>query len=101
MEESYVVGRRGDEAALVNASMWVHENEVLDMSYAQAVQLVPRGIFPAQMPTYSSLYLFLPDLKLDGTRDIHIREAFTTYIGVSVNHIGRSHADGSLASVVN
>ena len=38
---------------------------------------------------------------LDGTRDLYIGGAFTTYNGVPVNHIARIHADGSLASVVN
>ena len=38
---------------------------------------------------------------LDGTRDLYIGGTFTTYNGVSVNHIARVHADGSLASVVN
>src|SRR5215831_12750475 len=34
----------------------------------------------------------------DGTRDLYIGGAFTTYSGVAVNHIARVHADGSLAS---
>jgi hypothetical protein len=38
---------------------------------------------------------------LDGTRDLYIGGAFTSYNGVAVNHIARVHADGSLASTFN
>jgi len=37
----------------------------------------------------------------DGTRDLYIGGAFTTYNGVAVNHLARVHADGSLASTLS
>lgn len=37
----------------------------------------------------------------DGTKDLYIGGAFTTYNGVAVNHVARIHADGSLASTLS
>ena len=119
-------------------SIRVHENGLLDTSYAQAVLLVPMGISPAQDGTGDifltgfsfNVFRLLrldrtgapvstfrkPTLHierdtpfwlvnivpvLDGTRDLYIGGTFTTYNDVTVNHIARIHADGSLASVVD
>jgi hypothetical protein len=49
-----------------------------------------------QEPRLDAEVLTIVPLR-DGTRDLYIGGAFTSYNGVAVNHIARVHADGSLA----